>query len=82
MQQEQAQEDFKPGDRVYVDDPFLGQLRAIMRNELGEEPPPNHVGTVESVRADGTVDIVFDDGGALAPYPSSQTHHLATRPVR
>jgi hypothetical protein len=66
-------EKLKPGDRVYVDDPGLAQLRALMRS-FGETPKPNHHGTVEEVY-DDTVLIYFDDG-AGAPYPSSATHLL------
>jgi hypothetical protein len=59
---------FKPGGRVYVIDPGLAQLRAIMR-QAGHEPSPNHHGTVSDEPWDepGTVLIDFDGGGA-APY--------------
>lgn len=60
---------FKPGDRVYVTDPGLANLRRIMRQATGQEPPPNHHGTVSDEPWDepGTVLIDFDDGGG-APY--------------
>lgn len=63
------------GDRVAVDDPALAQIDAIFR-AVGEEPAPNNVGTVESVREDGTLVIVFDDHGS-APYPRAQTRRIA-----
>lgn len=69
---------FKPGDRVFVNDPALLQLRTIMRDALGKEPPPNHHGTVQEVRLlDGERDvlILFDDG-AEAPYPLEDTYPL------
>lgn len=65
---------FVPGDRVYVDDQALAEVRYIMRRATGAEPAPNHHGTVERVE-DGLVYIVFDDGGG-APYPVEETHHL------
>jgi hypothetical protein len=68
---------FKPGDRVYVTDPALAQLRAIMRNATGREPAPNHHGTIEEVWDGGEVLIYFDDGGG-APYPADEVRHLAT----
>lgn len=67
---------FQPGDRVYVDDPMLAQLRSIIREYEGYEPPPNHTGTVDSVSEDGRVSIVFDDG-SIAPYGEHETHLLA-----
>jgi hypothetical protein len=66
---------FKPGDRVYVADPGLAELRAIMRRATGKEPPPNHHGTVEEVWPNGTVLIDFDDGCA-APYPPAEVRRL------
>ena len=35
---------FKKGDRVYVTDPALAQLREIMRSATGKESAPNHMG--------------------------------------
>lgn len=67
---------FKKGDRVYVTDPALAQLRAIMRQATGVEPAPNHHGTVEEVWDGGTLLIYFDDG-AGAPYPAHEVRHLA-----
>ena len=71
---------FKPGDRVYVTDPGLAQLRNIMRQATGQEPRPNHHGTVEELWGDDVL-IVFDseDGpgqGSAAPYPISEVRHL------
>lgn len=73
-------DDFKPGDRVYVTDPALAELRAIMRS-YGHEPQPNHIGTVHEVDEDGYIEIWFDneDGpgqGQGAPYPHDQVRHL------
>jgi hypothetical protein len=73
----------KPGDRVYVTDPGLAQLRAIMLEAMGHDPPPNHHGTVEEIVLD-TVLIVFDseDGegqGQAAPYPLHQVRLLPER---
>lgn len=73
--------DFKPGDRVYVTDPALAQLRAIMRNATGQEPVPNHHGTVEEVWDDGVYLIHFDDGGG-APYPQDEMRHLVSEATR
>ena len=69
-------EAFKPGDRVYVTDPGLAQLRAIMR-QYGHDAKPNHHGTVSDEPWDepGTVLIDFDDGGG-APYPLHEVRHL------
>ena len=72
--------DFKPGDRVYVTDPGLAELRAIMRS-AGHEPFPNHHGTVNEVWDDGQILIYFDneDGPGLgggAPYPVAEVRHL------
>jgi hypothetical protein len=66
---------FAPGDRVYVTDRGLAQLREIMWRATGSEPAPNHHGTVEEVWDDGTVLITFDDGGG-APYPPSEVRLL------
>lgn len=67
--------EFKPGDRVYVTDPFLAQLREIMRNATGEEPAPNHHGTVAEVWDSGDLLIHFDDGGG-SPWPPAEVRHL------
>lgn len=72
--------EFSRGDRVYVTDPDLAQLRNIMRS-AGHEPFPNHHGTVAETWADGTVLIHFDneDGhgqGSGAPYPPHKVRHL------
>lgn len=76
-------EAFKPGDRVYVIDPGLAQLREIMRR-AGHEPAPNHHGTIPDEPWDDpeTVLIYFDDGAA-APYPIGDVRHLvvAASPV-
>ena len=69
--------EFKQGDRVYVTDPALAQMRAIMRNATGQEPAPNHHGTVEEVWDNGDVLIYFDDGVG-APYPAHEVEHLPT----
>lgn len=67
---------FKPGDRVYVTDPALAALRAIMARN-GHEAKPNHYGTVEEVWEEyGSILIYFDDGGS-APYPEDEVRHLA-----
>lgn len=47
--------EFKPGDRVGVNDPALAAMRAIMRSATGQEPRPNHVGTVAEVWDSGDV---------------------------
>jgi hypothetical protein len=75
-----ASDQFHPGDRVYVTDPGLAELRAIMRRATGHGPAPNHHGTVEFVE-DGWVVIVFDgpDGPATsnaAPYPAAEVRPL------
>jgi hypothetical protein len=67
--------DFKPGDRVLVTDPALAAMRAIMRDATGQEPAPNHHGTVDEIWVDGTVLINFDDGVG-APYPPDEVRHL------
>lgn len=67
---------FERGDRVLVTDPALARLRAIMRDATGQEPPPNHHGTVREVWEDGaTILIDFDDGGG-APYPVAEVRRL------
>ena len=65
------------GDRVRVDDPFLAALREIMRSS-GEEPKPNHHGTVTNVGR-YEITITFDDGGATAAYPSHLVEKLVDR---
>lgn len=72
--------EFSPGDRVYVTDPGLAQLRAIMRQATGQEPPPNHHGTVDEIWDDAVL-IVFDSEagpatGNAAPYPAHEVCHL------
>jgi len=73
--------EFQKGDRVYVTDPGLEQLRSIMRRATGSEPAPNHHGTVEEIWEDGTVLIFFDENGVegagnAAPYPPSEVRSL------
>lgn len=68
---------FEPGDRVYVTDPALAAMRDIMRRATGQEPTPNHHGTVDEVWADGSVLINFDDGVG-APYPPAEVERLPT----
>lgn len=63
------------GDRVAVDDPALAELRRIMREATGEEPPPNNEGVVDEVWGDRLL-INFDDGGG-APYPAGETRRIA-----
>lgn len=72
--------DFKPGDRVYVTDPGLAELRRIMR-QFGHEPQPNHHGTVNEVHDDHIL-IYFDSDegpgqGTSAPYPPYEVRHLS-----
>lgn len=67
--------EFKHGDRVYVTDPALAQLREIMRNATGVDPEPNHHGTVEEVMEGGDILIYVDDGMG-APYPPVEVRHL------
>lgn len=66
---------FNKGDRVGVSDPALAQMRAIMRSATGEEPAPNHHGTVEEVWDSGDILIHFDDGCG-APYPEREVYRL------
>lgn len=73
--------DFKPGDRVYVTDPALAEMREIMRRATGEEPAPNHTGTVEEIWDEGDVLIHFDDGIG-APYPAHEVRHLTEEATR
>jgi len=77
-----TQDEFKPGDRVYVTDPGLAELRAIMRS-FGEVAKPNHVGTVDEIDEDH-IEIWFDneDGpgmGQGAPYPFNEVRHLTDK---
>ena len=65
---------FKPGDRVYVDDHGLAELRRIMREATGVEPEPNHHGTVHRVY-DDAVEIEFDDY-VVAIYDEDEVHLL------
>ena len=65
---------FKVGDRVYVTDPGLAELRAIMAAATGSAPD-NHRGTVDEIEG-AYIYIVFDDGCA-APYPASDVRHEA-----
>lgn len=70
--------DLKPGDRVFVIDPALAQMRAILaRHEGPEKVLPNHHGTVadDADTSDGTVLINFD-GGGCAPYPVDEVRPL------
>jgi hypothetical protein len=67
---------FKHGDRVYVDDPGLAQLRQIMRDATGVDAPPNHHGTVEDVWRDSDTVLIHFDDGVGAPYPAENVHHL------
>ncbi len=67
--------DLHPGDRVYVTDPGLDRLRQIMREATGEDPPPNHTGTVEAIWPDGVL-IIFDDTGSAAPYPFDDVYRI------
>lgn len=70
---------FKPGDRVYVTDPGLRELRQIMRGG-GYKPFPNHHGTVHEIDGD-EIEIWFDNEegeglGSGAPYPLAEVRHL------
>ena len=67
---------FEVGERVLVTDPGLARLRDIMRAATGQEPPPNHHGTVSEVwDDDGEVLIDFDDGIA-SPWPVDKVQRL------
>lgn len=66
---------FAVGDRVFVTDPGLAELRRIMR-QYGHDPKPNHHGTVAEIWDDGDLLINFDDGGC-APYPAHETRLLS-----
>lgn len=71
----------KTGDRVKVQDGALGLLRQIMR-DAGENPRPNHHGTVHGIDEDGWVEIWFDEPergkgmGQAATYHISEVEHL------
>lgn len=70
----------KPGDRVFVTDPGLAQLRDIMFRATGSTTP-NHHGTVAEVWDDGTLLINFDEDGVegagnAAPYPPTEVQLL------
>jgi len=72
---------FRSGDRVYVTDPALAKMREIMHRMTGQEPPPNHHGTVDEVWDDGTLLINFDEDGVeaagnAAPYPEAEVRAL------
>jgi len=74
--------DFKVGDRVYVIDPALAQLRAVMAKFSDTEPPPNNHGTIIDVGHDGSLIVCFDEDGEeaagnAAPYHPSEVRHLA-----
>lgn len=71
---------FSKGDRVYVTDPGLAQLREIVRQATGTDAP-NHHGTVDEVCDDGTLIIAFDEDGVegagnAAPYPPDEVRTL------
>ena len=72
---------WQPGDRVEVLDEGLAQLRAIMRRATGQEPPPNHHGTVTEVLPDGMLLVTFDENGVeaagnAAPYLPDEVRRL------
>jgi hypothetical protein len=67
---------FARGNRVYVTDPALAELREIMRSATGAEPKPNHHGTVEEVWDDGDTILIHFDDGVGAPYPVDEVRHL------
>lgn len=71
---------FRKGDRVYVTDPGLAAMRAIMTQATGKDVP-NHHGTVEEIWEDGTVLINFDEDGVegagnAAPYPPNEVARI------
>lgn len=66
----------KSGDRVYVTDEGLAHIREIMRQATGEEPPPNHHGTVDEVWGDDDMVLIIFDDGQAAPYPSAEVRPL------
>ena len=76
MSENSATEPFEPGDRVYVTDAGLAELRAIMRRATGTEPAPNHHGTVNEVWDDGKTILIYFDDGVGAPYPVEEVRHL------
>ena len=72
---------FEPGNRVYVTDPGLAAMRAIMRQATGREPIPNHCGTIAEIDEDGWILINFDSEegegqGQCAPYPPEEVQLL------
>lgn len=82
-----VEQNFTRGERVMVLDDALESLREIMRRATGQEPPPNHHGTVyelwPSENGDCEEDrvlIYFDDGGS-APYLISEVRHLSDEPA-
>lgn len=68
--------EFKPGDRVYVIDEGLAQMRAIMARSTGIEKP-NHHGTVDEVWENGATLLINFDDGVGAPYPVNEVRALA-----
>ncbi len=69
--------DLTIGQRVYVLDQGLAELRSIMLRATGSQPKPNHHGNNAELWDEGqTVLIDFDDGAA-APYPAAQARPLA-----
>jgi hypothetical protein len=72
---------FSAGDRVYVIDPGLAQLREIMRSATGTEPKPNHHGTVEEIWEGGSTILINFDDGVAAPYPVEQVRRLGSSPA-
>lgn len=75
-----ADEPFQEGDRVYVLDPGLKQLRDIM-SKGGGEVKPNHHGTVLEILPDdedaqGSELLIGFDDEIAAPYPIHQVRHL------
>jgi hypothetical protein len=73
-------DDIKPGDRVWVRDRGLTELRAIMRS-YGHTAQANHHGTVNDILPSGDIEIWFDneDGpgmGQAAPYPRADVRRF------
>lgn len=72
---------FHAGDRVYVTDRGLAQLREIMRQATGVAMP-NHHGTVAEVWDDDDMVLInFDEDGIegagnAAPYPLDEVQLL------
>lgn len=74
---------FVPGERVYVTDAGLAQLRRIMAEATGAPAPPNHYGTVADDphhrdRAGNDMVLILFDDGVEAPYPVGEVRHLGT----